>query len=197
MPKMSRNLQILISALALAIALLSGPLPGFLTPARAEVAVAPEKNPPGDIPDSQVFVDYVSAGQFALKVPEGWARSDAPGKVSFVDKLDGVSVALVAAAQAPMQDQVTATYVPAMKSAGRAIEITEIKAVTLPAGPAVLIAYTENSEPNPVTSKQVRLEANRYLLFRNGTLAALDLYAPLGADNVDQWQLMSKSFQWQ
>ena len=28
-------------------------------------------------------------------------------------------------------------------------------------------------------------------------LASLDLSAPLGADNVDQWQLMSNSFQWQ
>jgi len=62
---------------------------------------------------------------------------------------------------------------------GRAVEIKMIKNVKLPAGPAVLIVYQANSEPNPVTNKQLRLEANRYLVFRNGKLAAIDLSAPL------------------
>jgi hypothetical protein len=40
------------------------PVPTALSaaaPTPAEKAVAPEKNPPGDIPDTQVFVEYVSA----------------------------------------------------------------------------------------------------------------------------------------
>jgi hypothetical protein len=39
-----------------------------------EHPIAPEKNPPGDIPDNQVFVEYRSPLGFAIKVPEGWAR---------------------------------------------------------------------------------------------------------------------------
>ncbi|RUY19735.1 hypothetical protein EN979_37155, partial [Mesorhizobium sp. M7A.F.Ca.US.001.04.2.1] len=35
----------------------------------AEKAVPAEKNPPGDIPDSQVFIDYASSQGFTMKVP--------------------------------------------------------------------------------------------------------------------------------
>jgi hypothetical protein len=69
--------------------------------------------------------------------------------------------------------------------------------VPLPAGPVVQLDYTSNSEPDPVTSKQVRLENNAYLFYKNGKLATLTLWAPLGADNVDQWQQMAQSFRWQ
>ena len=45
------------------------------TAVQGETPVAPEKNPPGDIPDTQVFVEYRSAGGgYQLEVPEGWAR---------------------------------------------------------------------------------------------------------------------------
>jgi hypothetical protein len=40
---------------------------GTLAPAAAqENLVAPEKNPPGDIPDNQVFVTYTSPDGFSL-----------------------------------------------------------------------------------------------------------------------------------
>jgi hypothetical protein len=53
-------------------------------------ALAAEKNPPGDIPDDQVFVSYTSsASGFSLKVPEGWARSERGSDVQFIDKFDG------------------------------------------------------------------------------------------------------------
>jgi hypothetical protein len=42
----------------------------------------------------------------------------------------------------------------------------------------------------------VRLENNRYLFFKNGKIAALTLSAPIGADNVDQWARIAKSFKW-
>ena len=52
-----------------------------------EQPLKPERNPPGDIPDNQVFIDYVSPLGFSLKVPEGWARRDTPDGASFADKL--------------------------------------------------------------------------------------------------------------
>jgi hypothetical protein len=79
---------------------------------------------------------------------------------------------------------------------GRAVRVTAVKHVKLPAGEAIRIVYTSNSEPNAVTNKQVRLENERYLFFKDGKLVTLELYAPKGADNVDQWQLMSNSFRW-
>ncbi|MDB5556507.1 MAG: putative lipoprotein, partial [Rhizobium sp.] len=75
-------------------------------------------------------------------------------------------------------------------------KVSAVKAVKLPSGSAIRIVYTSNSEPNAVTTKQVRLENERYLYFKDGKLVSLELYAPKGADNVDQWQLMSRSFKW-
>ncbi|MGX5804606.1 hypothetical protein ACWGS9_25645 [Bradyrhizobium sp. Arg314] len=161
-----------------------------------EKAVPAEKNPPGDIPDSQVFIDYVSPQGFTLKVPEGWARSDRADGASFVDKLDGVIVSVAKADALPSVDVAKTDYVPKLEAGSRAARVTAVKQVKLPAGPAIRIVYTSNSEPNPVTNKQVRLEDERYLYFKDGKLVTLELYAPKGADNVDQWQLMSNSFQW-
>src|SRR5438874_7767621 len=59
----------------------------------SENAVAPEVNPPGDIPDTQAFVSYSNAsGGYKLDVPEGWARTETASSVSFVSKFDGVKV---------------------------------------------------------------------------------------------------------
>jgi hypothetical protein len=174
------------------------PMPiGIVPGLSAEKPVQAEKNPPGDIPDSQVFVDYSSPQGFTLKVPEGWARSDRADGASFVDKLDGVVVFVSKADSAPTVESVKATYVQEFEKAERAVKIGSVKQVSLPAGAAIRIVYTSNSEPNQVvTNKQVRLENERYLYFKDGKLATLELYAPKGADNVDQWQLMSRSFRW-
>lgn len=193
---MTQFRQSVAKATILALGLCAlGPQPFITTAIQAETAIAPEKNPPGDIPDNQVFIVY-SANGYALKVPEGWARTVTEPNVSFTSKLDGVSVTLTPAATAPKLDWVKAQYVPDLIKAGRAVEVKGISAETLPGGPAIRIDYTPNSEPNAVTMKQVRLENARYLFFKSGTLAALDLYAPTGADNVDQWELMSRSFEW-
>jgi len=162
----------------------------------AEKPVQPEKSPPGDIPDSQVFIDYTSPEGFTLKVPEGWARSDRADGASFVDKLDGVVVSVSKADAAPTVDSAKADYVAKLKAAGRAVQVSAVKQVKLSAGTAIRIVYTSNSEPNAVTNRQVRLENERYLYFKDGKLVALEFYAPKGADNVDQWQLMSNSFRW-
>jgi hypothetical protein len=164
----------------------------------SERPVEAEKNPPGDIPDTQVFVQYVSsAGGYALKVPEGWARKTTGPDVSFSDKLDGVSVTVTSQATAPSVASVTAKQVPALKTSGRAVRVKAVKHLHTQSGPAVLVDYESNSDPDPVTGKQVRLDNNEVLFYRQGKLATLRLWAPVGADNVDQWKLMSDSFRWQ
>ena len=172
-------------------------LPIAITPSlSAENPVQAEKNPPGDIPDTQVFIDYSSPQGFTLKVPEGWARTDHADGASFVDKLDGVVLSASKADSAPTIESVKATYVPEFEKTERAVEIDAVKRVKLPAGETIRIVYTSNSEPNQITSKQVRLENERYLYFKDGKLVTVELYAPKGADNVDQWRLMSQSFRW-
>lgn len=162
-----------------------------------ESAVAPEVNPVGDIPDSQAFVVYDSkAGGYSLDVPEGWARSENGANVTFVGKLDGVGVTVTRAASAPNAATAREHEAKDIQRRGRAVRITDVKEVGLPAGPAVLIKFGSNSDPNAVTGKQLRQENETYLYFQNGREAALTLWAPQGADNVDQWQRMSKSFRW-
>ena len=161
-----------------------------------EKPVPMEKNPPGDIPVTQVFIDYAAPQGFTLKVPEGWARSDRADGASFVDKFDGVVVSVAKADAAPTVAAAKTTYVPELEKAERAVTVSSVKAEALPAGAAIRIVYSTNSELNPVTNKQVRLENERYLFFKDGKLVTLEFYAPKGADNVDQWQLMSQSFRW-
>jgi hypothetical protein len=162
-----------------------------------EKPVAPEKNPLGDIPDTQIFVTYRSMdGQYQLDVPEGWARSIKGADVSFIDKLDGINVTVTQSSVAPTVTSVRTNEAAALLKSGRAVQVDKIQDVQLPSGPAVLVSYSSNSDPDPVTGKQVRLENNLYLYFKNGRLAALMLWAPLGADNVDQWHQISQSFRW-
>ncbi len=164
---------------------------------KAEQPVAPEQNPAGDIPDTQAFVMYSSAaGGYQFEAPEGWSRTEKGTDVNFSDKLNAVTLAVTSAGTQSTAASAKDNQVAAIQNAGRAVTITAVKDVTLPSGPAVLIEYTSNSEPNAVTGKQVRLENNAYLIYKRGTLATMTLSAPLGADNVDQWNRMSRSFTW-
>lgn len=117
--------------------------------ASTETAVAPEVNPPGDIPDTQAFVIFQNT---------------------------------------------TGGY--QLQSQGRAVTITCVSEANLPGGKAVVIKYMSNSEPNPVTNKRVRLENVAYIFHRSGKEATLAVWAPQGADNVDQWNRMANSFRW-
>ena len=160
-----------------------------------EQPVAPEANPPGDIPDTQVFVRYQSPLGFSVQVPEGWARTDLNDGVRFADKYDTVEVTLTSTA-APSVKSVADTELASLKERGRAVQVKDVKDVKLPAGPAMLIQYSSNSEPNQVTDKKIRLENDRYIFFKDGRVATLDLAAPFGADNVDQWRFMARHFSW-
>jgi hypothetical protein len=183
-------------ALPLAV-LLAFALPAAFAPGAIaqEKALAPEKNPPGDIPDSQVFITYRAPQGFSLKVPEGWSRKDQAGAVSFADKYGQIAVSLRPGA-APTMASVRANEAAELEKTGRAVKISAITEAKLPAGPAVRIVYSENSDANPVTGKQIRLDSERVLIGHAGNVASLTFSAPAGADNADQWKLMSESFGW-
>lgn len=162
-----------------------------------ETAVAPEVNPPGDIPDTQAFVKYTNAaGAYQLEVPEGWARTEAGADVTFVNKFDGVSVAVTPASAAPTAASARTKEATQIQSQGHAVTINSVSEATLPGGKAVVIKYTSNSDLNPVTNKRIRLENIAYIFYKNGKEAKLTVWAPQGADNVDQWNRMANSFRW-
>jgi hypothetical protein len=150
-----------------------------------------------DIPDTQVFVTYMSpSGGYHLEFPEGWARTTQGDDVSFVNNLNAMQVMLSAASTAPTANSVQKNEASTLQRTGRAVRDIQVKDVQLPHGAAVLMTYTANSDPNAVTGKQVRLELHRYYFFHQGKIAALTLSAPFGADNVDQWARIAQSFQW-
>jgi len=161
--------------------------------ALAAPALAAEKNPPGDIPDDQVFVPYTSSvNGYSLKVPEGWARSEKGSDVQFIDKFDGVAVIVDAAATPPtMKDVLTR-----LGKAEKGFKVVSTKEIRLPAGSVLLVKYESDSETNPVTNKKIRLEDEAYAFYKNGKMAILIVWAPVGADNADQWKLISESFRW-
>lgn len=161
-----------------------------------ENPLQPEKNPPGDIPDNQVFITYQSPLGFTIKVPEGWARREAPDSVTFNDKYNTIQLAATRQAEPITLSGAKQKEIAELERTGKAIRVSNAKATTLPSGGAVVVAYGSNSEPNPVTNKAIRLENERYYFWKDGKLVTLTLSAPYGADNVDQWQLMAKSFGW-
>jgi hypothetical protein len=182
-------------AAMLAAALALGPVLS-LPVAAQETLVAPEKNPPGDIPDNQVFVTYDAPSGFSLKVPEGWSRTAIEGGVRFFDKYDVIEATTGQTDAAPTPASAQSREVADLVGSGHAVKVGTVEEMKLKSGPALRIGYVANSEPNPVTGKQVRLEHERFVFFKDGKTVTLDLAAPAGADNVDQWQLISNSFRW-
>ena len=196
---MSGSARSRLGTLALVMALGAG-VANFAAPiaqAAQEAPIAKEKNPPGDIADDQAFVTYKAPQGYSLKVPEGWARTDGKDGASFADKYGRVDVLLKPASSAPTVASVRAGEAAELEKTGRAVQISGITEVKLISGPAVKIVYTANSEPNSVTNKQIRLESERFLMVHGDKLALVTFSAPDGADNADQWVLMSNSFAWQ
>jgi hypothetical protein len=183
----------LLSLLALGLTV---PAAAPVLAAGTEAAVAPEVSPPGDIPDNQAFVVYKSPAGFSLKVPEGWARKEAVNQTAFNDKFNHISLTVADISGPVDMAYAKSTLASDIERAGHAVRITKISQVKLKAGTAIKIAFDSNSEPNAVTDKQVREENERFYFTKGGKLVALQLSAPKGADNVDQWKLISSSFRW-
>jgi hypothetical protein len=153
-----------------------------------------ENNPPGDIPDNLAFIPYTNKpGRYSFTHPEGWARTGHGVQVRFTDKLNGVTAESLSATQAPTVASAKASDVPRLRASVPAFQLRGVMAVTLPGGQGVHIVFRRNSDPNPVTGKVYRDEVEEYVVFSHGRLVRMDLYGPVGADNVDAYRTMSRS----
>jgi hypothetical protein len=74
-----------------------------------------------------------------------------------------------------------------------AFHLRDVTKVSLPGGTGVRIVFRRNSDPDPVTGKVFRDEVEEYLVYTSGRLVRMDLYGPVGADNVDAYRTMSRS----
>ncbi len=163
-------------------------------PAKAAKPVPVESNPPGDIPDNLAFVKYANrSGGYSFTHPEGWARTGHGNQVRFTDKLNGVTVDSLPANSAPTVASARSSDVPRLQNSVPAFQLRGISAVSVPAGSGVRIVFRRNSDPDAVTGKVYRDEVEEYLVFRSGRLVRMDLYGPVGADNVDAYRTMSQS----
>jgi hypothetical protein len=168
----------------------ASPTPGPI----AQNAVPAEKNPPGDIPDNLAFVPYRnSSGRYSFTHPEGWAETTHGTTVVFTDKLNGVQAQVGAATSPPTVASARRDDVPSLRASQPAFELRAVSAVTLPSGSGVRIVYRRNSAPDAVTGRQYRDEVERYEIVGRGREVVLELFGPVGADNVDAYRTMSQS----
>jgi hypothetical protein len=159
-------------------------------------SAATESPPPGDIPDTTVYVTYRPvSGQYEVKVPEGWARTVSSSDVSFTDKLNSITIQTVRAA-APTVASARAAEVPQIQRSAHGFSLTGVSTVSRAAGTVVLIRYSADSQPDPVTGKVFKDAVERYEFYRNGMEAVVTLAGPAGADNVDPWRTVTNSFGW-
>ncbi len=168
------------------------------SPSNSPQAQATEVSPAGDIPDNQAFVVVTAgSGSFSIKVPEGWAQtSSASNVMTFTDKLNSISAEQASVATAPTVDSVTRTLVPTLQASTTKFELGEVKTFTRPAGTGIVVSYLADSTPNAVTGKVVREQAEAYVFWKNGEQVVLTVSAPQGADNVDPWNVVTRSFTW-
>ncbi|MGW3175797.1 hypothetical protein [Streptomyces sp. NPDC001153] len=158
-------------------------------------ATPTESNPPGDIPDNQVYVPFHKTG-FTVKVPEGWARTQRDGTTAFTDKLNTVQIQTASVPTAPTVGDVTKTVVPQLRGQVPKFAAPKVSEVTRHAGRVVLLTYQGDSAKNQVTGKVVRDAFERYAFYRSGHEVDLTLSGPVNADNVDPWRIISDSFAW-
>ena len=176
-----------------AVAGSSSPVAG----ASSQAPVPAESNPPGDIPDTTVYVPFASAtGHVTLQVPEGWSRKQTANSVTFTSNLNSISIGWQPMKAAPTVRTARSSTVPALRHATLAFSLKAVHAVTLRGGPAVEIVYQVNSTPNAVTGRQYRLVIERFEFFKNGRAAMLSLSSAVGSDNVDPWRIVSGSLRW-
>jgi hypothetical protein len=190
---MLRSRSVLIAVLL--VALLGGAACGSDHPSSsASDPNAAEKNPPGDIPDNQVFVAYhFPGGAFTVSVPEGWSRVEKNGTVTFTDKYNSVALATTPAALAPTVASATRDELPGIAASAPSYQAGKVSAVKRTGGDAVLITYRTDSPPDPVTGKSRTLAVERYEFFHGGQEIVVTLSGAKGADNVDPWRIVTDS----
>ncbi len=170
----------------------AAPAPGIGQGAN-QSPVAVESNPPGDIPDSVAFVTFVSGpGRYRFSHPEGWLQLVKGTAMTLIGKLDG-AYADVGPRTAPPTPAQAQQDVSSLKTTQSAFELVSVTSANLPGGRGILIVYRRNSDPDPVTGRQYRDEVQRYEVVAGGREVVLELWGPVGSDNVDAFRTVSQS----
>jgi hypothetical protein len=149
----------------------------------------------GDIPDNQQFLTFRNAtGGYSIQYPEGWARSGSGTNVTFQDKSNMITI------------QVSPGSQPSTASVGKELKqqaasdpcLSPGTPQTATTGPnqAIKVTYTTRGAKSPVTGQRNKVSVDRYVFFKGGKVATVDLSNPVGVDNVDAYRMISESFRW-
>ncbi|MFI5286679.1 MAG: hypothetical protein ACHQ4F_10210 [Candidatus Dormibacteria bacterium] len=156
-----------------------------------------EVNPGGDIPDTQAYVAYAfPSGSFTVTVPEGWARTETNGVVTFTSHYNSITLQTVSAGSAPTTASALALEVPVIRRQASGVVMGMVSSTVRTAGPVILITYQAHSPADPVTGRFAVVAVERYEFWRKGVETIITLAAPVGADNVDPWRTITNSFTW-
>jgi hypothetical protein len=168
--------------------------PNTNTTANAVNPNAPDVTPPGDIPDTQVYVAYSPpGGGYSVKIPEGWSRSNSGGATVFTSNLNSIRLEAVPTSKAPTVASAKQSLVPQLSHNVNGFSTPKVSRVSRTAGPAVLITYFAWGKPNPVTGKKPPQAVERYIFFHKGKEVILTLSGEKNADNVDPWRTVTNS----
>ncbi|HUR72872.1 MAG TPA: PsbP-related protein [Sporichthya sp.] len=156
--------------------------------------VANEENAPGDIPDNIAFIPYTNAaGHYTFTYPEGWAKTESGSTVTFTDKLNGVHVETGPLTAPPDEAAAKSVSVPALMRTQPAFELKKVGSAKVAGATGVRIVYRRDSAPDPVSGRIYHDEVERYELVLNGHEFIIELYGPVGSDNVDPYKIMIDS----
>jgi hypothetical protein len=158
---------------------------------------APENNPIGDIPDTQVYVPFSPPAKvFSVLAPEGWAQTTDGNATVFTDKLNAVRIEEQPALAVVTPETVQREELPAVEAATPGYRFGALSVVQRRSGPVILATYQATSAPNEVTAKSGVDSVERYVFWRDSHEVIVTLSGPLGADNVDPWRTITDSLQW-
>jgi hypothetical protein len=149
----------------------------------------------GDIPDNQQFLTFQNrpAG-YSISYPEGWARSGNGTDVTFQDKSNTITIQVAPGAQ-PTPASVTAQLKQEAVS-DPCLRPGTAQAVTVGRNQAVKVTYTTQGQKSAVTGQRPKITVDRYVYFKGGKVATVNLANPVGVDNVDAFRMISESFRW-
>jgi hypothetical protein len=149
----------------------------------------------GDIPDNQQFLSFKNPqGGYSISYPEGWARSGNGGNVTFRDKSNTITIKVANGSQ-PTPASV-ATELKKETATDPCLTPGKPQATTAGPNQVVKVTYTTEGPQSPVTGKRPTITVDRYVYFKGGKVATVDLATPVGVDNVDAYRMISESFRW-
>ena len=149
----------------------------------------------GDIPDNQQFLSYKNApAGYSISYPQGWARSGNGDQVTFQDKGNTVTVRVAPEAH-PTPASVSAELKQEAAS-DPCLQAGTPQATTAGPNQVIKVTYTTEGQKSPVTGQRPKISVDRYVYFKGGKVATVDLATPVGVDNVDAYRMISESFSW-